>query len=161
MNNFAVWKQNKGMRDTAAEMITYEEYNACRQTFKYLKPSASSKRGRNAALFFCGLLIGAVNGLFGAGGGMLAVPVLTYVAGLDERHSHATAIAVILPLCFISAAVYAFKTSFDAEITFATTGGVILGSFLGALLLKKAGNTFLNLLFYGVMIFAGLRMIFQ
>lgn len=64
----------------------------------------------------CGLLTGAVNGLFGAGGGMLAVPVLTYVAGLDERKSHATAIAVILPLCIISTIVYALQGGFDYSI---------------------------------------------
>jgi uncharacterized membrane protein YfcA len=139
---------------------TYIEYNSCRGAFKYLRPAVKDKNKRKILLVVCGVLIGAVNGLLGAGGGMLAVPVLTYAAGLDERRSHATAIAVILPLCLISAVVYALKGTHDDAIMAPTVGGVILGSLAGALLLKKAGNTFLNLFFYGIMILAGLRMIF-
>ena len=49
----------------------------------------------------CGLL----NGLFGAGGGMAAVPLLK-AGGLPQKKAHATSLAVILPLAAVSAAFY-------------------------------------------------------
>ena len=45
----------------------------------------------------CGAATGAANGLFGGGGGMIAVPLLR-AQGLEEKRAHATAIAVILPV---------------------------------------------------------------
>ena len=38
-----------------------------------------------------GLLLGAVNGLFGGGGGMIGVPVLSDVLGYERKQAHATA----------------------------------------------------------------------
>lgn len=89
---------------------------------------------------------------------MLAVPVLTWVAGLPQKKSHATAIALILPLCAIASVVYAFKGGFDASALPATVAGVVAGSVLGALFLKKISVAALDFLFYGLMLFAGLKM---
>ena len=44
-----------------------------------------------------GILIGALNSFFGAGGGIIAVPVLEK-SGLLKKESHANAVAVILPI---------------------------------------------------------------
>ena len=53
-----------------------------------------------------GMLAGLANGFFGGGGGMLLVPMLTRYCGLDQRRAFATSVAVILPLCGLSAAIY-------------------------------------------------------
>lgn len=90
---------------------------------------------------------------------MLVVPVLSFVAKLDERRAHATAIAVMLPLCIVSSAVYALKGSYDTSVFLPTVGGVLLGGIIGALLLKKINNNLLSFVFYGLMLFAGLKMI--
>ena len=52
-----------------------------------------------------GVLIGAVNGLFGAGGGMLAVPLLTKL-GLERKQAHANAVAVILPITVLLSLIH-------------------------------------------------------
>jgi uncharacterized membrane protein YfcA len=57
-----------------------------------------------------GLIAGVLNGLLGAGGGMAVVPMLER-AGLGPARSHATSIAVIVPLCALSAALYTFAGS--------------------------------------------------
>ncbi len=108
-----------------------------------------------------GVLIGAVNGLFGAGGGMLAVPCLTYVWGLDEKSAHATAIAVILPLCLVSSIVYALKGNYEPSVILPTVIGVTIGGIAGALLLKKMSAKAVSFLFYSLMTFAGFKMIFD
>lgn len=128
--------------------------------YKYNRPTARSLKKRRLLMALAGVFIGAVNGIFGAGGGMLAVPVLTFIGGLDDRHSHATAIAVILPLCALSTAVYAVRSSFDWGVIIPTVIGVFAGGIAGALLLKKLSGDILPFLFYGLMLFAGLKMIF-
>lgn len=128
--------------------------------YKYNRPDAAKTKKIRILLVLCGIAIGIVNGLFGAGGGMLAVPVLTYIAKLDERNAHATAIAVILPLCAVSSVVYALGGGADWGIFIPTIIGVTAGGVLGAALLKKISNDYLPFIFYALMLFAGLKMIF-
>ena len=54
-----------------------------------------------------GLGAGAVNGLFGAGGGMVLVPLLVLLTDLDESEIFPASISVILPVCIVSLAVTA------------------------------------------------------
>lgn len=122
------------------------------------KRQASGKK--KAAMILAGLFIGAVNGLFGAGGGMLAVPCLTYIGSLDEKSAHATAIALILPLCLVSSIAYGVGASFENGVILPTVLGVTIGGILGACLLKKLSSNVVSFLFYALMLFAGLKMIF-
>ncbi len=128
---------------------------------KYKTISSRDMKKRRVAIIIAGLMIGVVNGLFGAGGGMITVPCLTYICGLDEKRSHATAIAIILPLCLISTIVYGVSNTFDVSIIIPTVIGVTIGSIIGALLLKKMSNNALSTLFYALMLFAGFKMIFD
>ena len=128
--------------------------------FKYNRQCQKLSNGRQIAVILAGLAIGVVTGLFGAGGGMLTVPALTFIAKFDEKHSHATAIAVILPLCLISSVVYALGATFENGVVLPTVIGVTIGGAIGALLLKKMSNGAISFLFYALMLFAGLKMIF-
>lgn len=128
--------------------------------YKYNRPAAGSLKRRRLLMAVAGLFIGIVNGIFGAGGGMLAVPALSFIGGLDDRHSHATAIAVILPLCLVSTIVYAIRSMFSLSVVAPTVIGVFIGGIVGAILLKKLSNDLISFLFYGLMLFAGLKMIF-
>ena len=128
--------------------------------FKYNRQRQKLSKGRQIAVILAGLAIGVVTGLFGAGGGMLTVPALTFIAKFDEKHSHATAIAVILPLCLISSVIYALGATFENGVVLPTVIGVTIGGAIGALLLKKTSNGAISFLFYALMLFAGLKMIF-
>ncbi len=121
----------------------------------------TKKRGMFKLLMtVCGFVTGAVNGAFGSGGGMLAVPALSYVGGLSKKQSHATAIAVILPLCVVGSSVYATGGGYDYPIFAPTIIGVTLGGIIGAVALKKISSKALELCFYGLMMLAGLKMLF-
>lgn len=115
---------------------------------------------RKILLVFIGFLIGGINGLFGAGGGMLAVPALTFALGLQQKRAHATAIALILPLCAVSSVAYLANTTFDFSVIIPSAIGVTIGGVMGAALLKKMSDDFLTFLFYALMLFAGLKMIY-
>ena len=54
-----------------------------------------------------GLAAGAVAGLFGAGGGMVLVPLLTLLTPLEESEVFPSSITIILPICLVTLAVSA------------------------------------------------------
>lgn len=107
-----------------------------------------------------GALTGAVNGLLGGGGGMLAVPLLQKVAALPARESHATAIAVVLPASLVSGIVYLLFGLVPLEILVPVALGVSAGGFLGAKLLARFSADKITFLFALLMFAAGVRMVF-
>ena len=54
------------------------------------------------------LCAGILNGMLGAGGGMLIVPILKKY-GIETRKTHATSICIILPMCILSSIIYMLK----------------------------------------------------
>ena len=54
------------------------------------------------ALILAGALAGAVNGLFGGGGGMALVPLLGWLGKLDGSKVFSSSIAIIAPICIVS-----------------------------------------------------------
>lgn len=63
----------------------------------------------NVSLWKCllaGLAAGFVNGFFGAGGGMVLVPLLIWLVGLPDKLAFSSAISIILPLCIVSLVIY-------------------------------------------------------
>ena len=106
-----------------------------------------------------GATVGAVNGLFGGGGGMIAVPALQRL-GLSEKEAHATAILVILPVSAFSFLLYAIRGFLDFQVLIPTAFGVFFGGLLGARLLQKLPVKMVNLVFAALQAFAGFWLIF-
>ena len=113
---------------------------------KYLKPTVF------------GIGVGIVNGVFGAGGGMLAVPLLKR-NGLEQKSAQANAIAVILPITVISAILYLIKgnVSFSDSLAYIPTG--LIGSIIATFALQKFSNKILQKIFALFMIYAGVRLL--
>ena len=107
-----------------------------------------------------GMLTGAVNGIFGGGGGMVAVPLLKNLLGYDEKRSHATASLVIAPVCAASAIVYIISGYFRADVVIPAALGALAGGFAGAKLLGILPEFIVNITFIAVMFAAGIRMLF-
>lgn len=57
-----------------------------------------------------GFAAGAVAGLFGAGGGMVLVPLLTMLTSIKEENIFPSSISIILPICLVTLTVTAFST---------------------------------------------------
>lgn len=105
-----------------------------------------------------GAFIGAINGFFGGGGGMICVPVLLAV-GLFNRQAHATAILTMVPISIASAVVYYSSGVIDWMTLLWVTLGSVVGGVIGALLLKKIPNLVLQYLFALVVLAAGVKML--
>lgn len=106
-----------------------------------------------------GTLIGAANGAFGGGGGMVAVPLLEG-AGVPSPSAHATAIAAVLPACLASGAVYLASGLVPLSLLVPVALGVTAGGLLGARLLSRLRARALDVLFSALMLLAGVRMLF-
>lgn len=53
-------------------------------------------------MILAGIGAGAVNGMFGAGGGMVLVPLLCLLTDLEEDAVFPASVGIILPVCFVS-----------------------------------------------------------
>ncbi len=115
---------------------------------------------KKTLIYFLGVLIGIINILIGACGGIIAVEALKK-SGLDQTKAHATAIAVILPLTVISAVIYILqgKVSLSDSYIYLIPG--LAGSFAGACILPKIPKKVLSKIFSCFMIYAGVRMLMK
>lgn len=110
--------------------------------------------------WLAGLLTGVINGLFGGGGGMVAVPLMKNMLGYDEKRAHATAILIIAPVCAVSAITYIVNGYFAADVVIPAAVGSVAGGFTGAMALQKLPEFLVNIVFVAVMLAAGVRMLF-
>ncbi len=120
------------------------------------KPTRGFKRIIISAAI--GLASGLANGLFGAGGGSLLVPCMQRFLRTETHKSHATAIAVILPISIVSIFVYR-QTDFMPSMALGLSAGGIIGGLTGAMLLKKLSSSALHKIFGLFMIAAAIKMI--
>ncbi len=88
---------------------------------------------RILGLVTAGLAAGCVTGLFGGGGGMVLVPLLTLLTDLKEDSIFPSSIGVILPIC-VTALVL------SPDIRFADALPWLPGSLLGGILAGKYGQ---------------------
>ena len=107
-----------------------------------------------------GALTGLANGFFGGGGGMIVVPLMTYLLKMKTKTAHATALAVILPITLISAGIYFLSGKFDWQTGLPASIGVVGGGLIGAWLLGKLSAKWLTKIFAVVMLVAGVKSLF-
>ena len=109
--------------------------------------------------FLEGTLCGFLNGFFGSGGGVLAVPVLEK-EGCEPNEAHASSVALIFVLSLVTAVFYGFSGSLDFAGAWKYipygTGSLPRGSFF----LKKINSVLLKRLFGAVIIAAAVRILF-
>ena len=103
-----------------------------------------------------GALSGVLNGLFGSGGGIAAVPLLRK-AGLEPRKSHATSVVIIFFLSIAAVIGYYIGGRLDFAEALGYIPSGLLGAAIGAVLLKKIDNSLLRRIFGGVMVISAIR----
>lgn len=84
----------------------------------------------------CGIAAGAANGLFGAGGGMILVPLLICLTDLKETEIFPASVCIIAPICIVSLCA----TLKSSDFSFAEALPYLLGSAIGGIIAGKYGN---------------------
>jgi uncharacterized membrane protein YfcA len=110
--------------------------------------------------FISGFLIGTVNILLGAGGGMLTVPLYRRM-DMSQKQAQINAVATILPITIVSAIIYLRNGDVKLTDTYIYLIPGLIGSIMGTFLIKKLSNNILNVIFSLFMIWAGLRLLFK
>jgi hypothetical protein len=110
-------------------------------------------------LFGVGTIAGLVNGFFGAGGGLLLVPMIEKTRGVSPKVSHATTLGCVMFMCISSSIIYFVKKQFDFNVILACAIGSVFGSLIGTKLLKNLKNNIIDLVFAIVLVISGIFMI--
>ena len=114
-----------------------------------------------------GLAAGFINGLLGAGGGILAVFLLSKLLRqsqnplikLDRKDVFANALAIMLPATAVSAFRYMQKGALPLDGAALLILPAIVGGMLGALLLNKMQAQTANRIFSFIVIYSGIAML--
>jgi len=111
-----------------------------------------------------GALAGALNGLLGAGGGVVLVPLLLGFVGLEEKRAFATSVFIILPISAVTAAVYFAHGRIDFQLAAPYLLGGLIGGLIGGIIagkkFKKMPALWLRRLFGAILILGGLKSLF-
>ena len=103
-----------------------------------------------------GCAAGIINGLFGAGGGMVLVPLLRNKTGIDAQAQFSASVAIMAPLCIVT-----LLFSFPWNITFRQILPYLAGSIIGGIAAgiwgQKIPTVWLHRMLGAVILWGGIR----
>ena len=135
--------------------------SACNER-KYMKAYHLTLLKYLPLLLLIGFGAGLLNGLLGAGGGIVIVMGLRVLLGktpINGRRFYTTAIAVMLPLSLVSVWQYAKSGHLNELPLGATVLPALLGGLLGAFLLRFLKPKLLARLFAAVVLISGIVLV--
>ena len=108
-------------------------------------------------IMICGICAGAVNGLFGAGGGMVLVPLLTWLTDLPDDGVFPASVSIILPICLVSLSLTLQPQVVPWNLAIPYLFGSSAGGVLAGLLAKKIPTLWLHRTLGVLILWGGLR----
>ena len=102
-----------------------------------------------------GAAAGLASGLFGGGGGMVFLPILSRWGGLPQRKLYATCVGVIFPVCLASAGVYLLRGELPLLTALPYLAGGLAGGWIGGKLYGRLSTRWLKWLFAAFLFYAG------
>lgn len=115
-----------------------------------------SKR-KTVGMVLSGLGAGTVNGIFGAGGGMILVPLLSRWTELEEDEIFPASISVMLPVCLVSLLVSAQTTPLPLIQSVPYLIGSAVGGILAGILGKRIPTVWLHRILGAFIFWGGVR----
>lgn len=109
--------------------------------------------GAILAYISCGLLAGIMGGYLGVGGGIIIVPFLTLVMGLDIKAAVPVSAAAIVVNSLASSSEYLRKNMVDLELMVLLTIAMVLGTIIGSTLLTVLSATYIKFALAGVLLY--------
>ena len=114
-------------------------------------------RSQTVKFLLAGTAAGAINGFFGAGSGVVLVPLLLYWLRLSPKKAFATSVFIILPLSVVSAVLYFMGGRIDFRQALPYLIGGFIGGVLCGRMFKHMSVLWLRRIFGGLLILGGLR----
>lgn len=104
-----------------------------------------------------GIGAGAVNGLFGAGGGMVLVPLLTWLTKLDDEEIFPASVSIILPICLVSLSLTFERNTVPWTTAVSYLIGSAVGGILAGILGRRIPTVWLHRILGILIIWGGIR----
>src|SRR5580658_1948967 len=104
-------------------------------------------------------LIGVSLGILGAGGSMITIPVLVYVAGVDPKRAIVMSLAIVGGTSLVGSYLHYRQSNFHGKAAslFGISG--IVGAYFGGMLTHLMRPSLLMLIFAGLMVVVGTLML--
>lgn len=115
------------------------------------------KVGTSIKMALAGAAAGAVNGLFGAGGGMVLVPMLGFLSELDEQDIFPASISIILPMCVVSLSILSLSAPLPWAVALPYLIGSAAGGVIAGLIGKKIPTKWLHRALGVLILYGGWR----
>ena len=113
------------------------------------------KNGKGTVL--AGISAGMVNGLFGAGGGMVLVPLLGKFTELNEQEVFPASISMILPICLTSLAISSIHSPLPFKPMLPYLAGSAVGGILAGIFGKRIPTLWLHRILGILILWGGIR----
>ncbi|MDP9267705.1 MAG: sulfite exporter TauE/SafE family protein [Acidobacteriota bacterium] len=109
-----------------------------------------------------GLMIGVFSGLIGVGGGVIAVPILIYAFGMDQKMAQGTSLMMLLgPTGAFAIMEYYRAGNVNLKVGLLLAIGVLIGGYFGGHWAQMMSNVALRRTFAVVLAAVAVRMFFQ
>jgi hypothetical protein len=108
-----------------------------------------------------GLIIGMVSGVVGIGGGILFVPALIWMLGMNQHKAQGTSLGALLaPVGIFAFIEYYRKGNADIRVAALLAAGFLVGAYFGAVGAQHIPEVWLRRVFALTLIGVGGRMLF-
>lgn len=108
-----------------------------------------------------GVISGIISGMFASGGGLILVPMYTYILKLNEKEARATSLFCILPMVILTAVIYSQNNFVEWNIGIKCALGGVIGGIIGGKLLNKIPDKYLQIAFIIFLLYAGISIIMR
>jgi hypothetical protein len=113
-------------------------------------------------MLLVGLVVGMVSGVVGIGGGILFVPALVWLAGMDQHRAQGTSLGALLaPVGILAFLEYYRKGNADLRVAALLAAGFLVGGYFGAVGAQHIPEIWLRRIFAVTLIAVGGRMFFS
>jgi uncharacterized membrane protein YfcA len=112
-------------------------------------------------ILLVGLVVGMVSGVVGIGGGILFVPALIWLLGMDQHKAQGTSIgALLLPVGLFAFIEYYREGNADIRVALLLAAGFLVGGYFGALGAHHISDLWLRRIFAVTLVAVGAKMLF-
>jgi uncharacterized membrane protein YfcA len=117
--------------------------------------------GMTWTMLLVGLVVGLVSGVVGIGGGILFVPALIWLTGMNQHKAQGTSLgALLLPVGLFAFLEYYRKGNADVTIALLLAAGFLVGGYFGAVGAQHISELWLRRIFALTLVAVGVRMWF-
>lgn len=113
-------------------------------------------------ILLVGLVVGMVSGVVGIGGGILFIPALVWLLGMDQHRAQGTSLGALLaPVGILAFYEYYRKGNADIRIAALLALGFLVGGYFGAAGAQYIPDLWLRRIFAVTLVVVGGRMWFS